>query len=331
MANVVKPTVIAIGLDSAEPDRIDDWIDRGYLPTIGSLRSRGAYCRFKGPTQYRAEQAWTSVLTGCDPRQTGYWTGLQFDAATYHVQHRGTYDYREYPPFYALGPDYRVAVFDMPQTRISDRVDGIQILAWGAHSAGAASASRPTHLIAELSQAYGSHPALNRDHASFWNPLAMMWLRKALETGIRRRAEICRHLLRRERWDLFLTAFSEPHSAGHFFWHLSDERHPLHKANRSAIGDPMLQLFRSIDHAIGEIVAAGPPEASVVLFSPEGMQSNSLDLPSLVFLPELLFRFNFPGEVGLADRQRSARIPPPIDPPKSLGWYRDLYARRHDR
>lgn len=327
----MTPCVIAIGLDSAEPALVEQWADAGYLPTIARLRSEGAYCRLRNPGWYRAEQAWTTVLTGCDPAQTGYRRSLQFDDSTYQVRNVLASDDRVFPPFYALGPEYRVAVLDIPHTAFSDRVEGIQVLGWGARSAGAPTASRPAPLIGELIQTYGRHPALNRDHASFWNPLAMWWLKQALETGIQRRAAMCRDLLRRRRWDLFFTVFSEIHSAGHFFWHQADKRHPLHKAGGRASGDPMLRVLRSVDRAVGEILDAAPRDASVVLFSPEGIQPNHMDLPNLVFLPEILFRFNFPGEVGLADGRRSSRIPLPIVRPKSLAWHRDLYARRADR
>jgi predicted AlkP superfamily phosphohydrolase/phosphomutase len=269
-------------------------------------------------------------LTGCEPRSTGYWTDLRFDPTDYTVREVGAYEYREFPPFYALGPDYRVAVFDVPQAIVVDGVEGIQVLAWGAHSPRSRGVSRPAGLFDELVRAHGTHPAMERDHASFWNPVSRLRLERALALGIERRIAICRDLLGRQRWDLFLTAFGEPHSAGHYFWHLTDERHPLHRSGERIDRDPVLKSYRSVDRAVGDLMAAAPPEASLVLFSQEGMEPNTMDLPSLVFLPELLFRWNHPDAAGLA---LDGLTGPPggiIRRPRSLAWHRDVYARRHD-
>jgi len=87
-------------------------------------------------------------------------------------------------------------------------------------------------------------------------------------------------------------------------------------------------LFQSVDRAIGEIVAVRP-DADVVLFSPEGMEANSVDLPSTMFLPELLYRFSC-GHAGMADGGPTNEPPPSPRLPKALGWHRQLYALRSD-
>jgi predicted AlkP superfamily phosphohydrolase/phosphomutase len=315
---------VAIGLDSADPILLERWIDAGELPTLARLRDTGAYGRISGPGYYRAELAWTTFLTGCEPERTGYWSPLSFDPRTYSVNDIGAYDFREYSPFYALGEGTRVCAFDVPQAVLVDGVDGLQVVAWGAHSPQAPSGSIPADLFAELTSIHGRHPALNRDHAAHWNPVAVAWLRRALQVGIERRAAICVDLLRRERWDLFLTVFSEPHTAGHYFWHLGEE-HPL---GREEGGNELLDLFRRIDAALGSIVAAAPRDARIVVYSLHGMESNSMDLPSMVFLPELLYRFAFPDHVGLAPGEPGTEPPPPIRRPRSLGWPGDVWRRK---
>ncbi len=46
----------------------------------------------------------------------------------------GSYDFSEYPPFYAIGDDFRVAAIDIPQVRLVDGVNGTQVLSYGAHA-----------------------------------------------------------------------------------------------------------------------------------------------------------------------------------------------------
>jgi predicted AlkP superfamily phosphohydrolase/phosphomutase len=320
--------LIAIGLDSADPRLVEMWAGQGHLPNIARLRDQSAYCSLHGPDLYLSEQAWTLVMTGCESRMTGYWSRWKFDPRTYELRDTGAYDFTEYPPFFALGPGYRCAIFDVPQARISERVSGIQVQAWGARSARTTSCSEPPELLPELVRAHGRHPAFDRDHASHWNPVAVAWLNRALLRGIARRGAICRDLLRRERWDLFFTVFGETHSAGHFFWHLSQD-HPLGRRRLAADTDPLLQVFQAVDREIGAILAACPG-ADVLVFSPEGMAANSVDLPSTVFLPELLYRFSF-GHHGLTE-DGPPNIPPPapMTTPLALGWHRAIYGLRAD-
>lgn len=318
--------LIVLGLDSADPILLDTWSRQGHLPNISRLREQGAYCPLRGPDLYLSEQAWTLVLTGCEAGQTGYWSRWKFDPRTYELRDTGAYDFTRYPQFFELGPGPRSAIFDVPQARISGAVEGVQIQAWGARSARTGSGSAPPDLLNQLVQAHGKHPAFDRDHASHWNPLALAWLERALRKGIARRSAICRDLLGRQPWDLFFTVFGETHSAGHFFWHLSQD-HPLAGKHRGA-GDPLLRVFQAVDRAIGEILAAHH-SADVLLFSPEGMAANSVDLPSTVFIPELLYRLSF-GRCGIAGGGHPGASPPPLSVPKALGWHRELYAFRED-
>jgi predicted AlkP superfamily phosphohydrolase/phosphomutase len=63
--------------------------------------------------------------------------------------------------------------------------------------------------------------------------------------------------------------------------------------------DPMLDVFKAVDAGLGEILEAAPKDADVLLFSIYGIAANVLDLPSMAFLPELLFRWSFPGQQAL--------------------------------
>lgn len=321
--------VIAIGLDAAEPVLVERWMDSGKLPTLSRLRDQGVYTRLANFDYCRAEAACTSFLTGCSPWRTGRWAPFKFTGSSYAVENRQAYEFDEYPPFYALGDDYRVAIFDLPQTRLNDRVNGIQVLGWGAHSPRTKRTSVPGGLLEDLTARHGEHPTYEKDHVVLWDQPAMKWLNEGLQTGIARRARICRELLQRERWDLFLTYFGEPHSAGHFFWHLSESDHPLHAPGPSD-ANPLLEVFQAMDKGLAEMLTAAPADARVVLFSDHGMEANSTDLPSLVFLPELLYRWNFPGQFGL-EPGGAGDPPAPVRPRQGRSWTDEVWSRKYDR
>lgn len=328
---VMRKPVIAIGLDAADPSLIEAWMAQGHLKTLSRLREQGAYTRLDTFSHYRAETPWTTFLTGCSPQKTGYWSPVKYYRDRYDVEDVGAYDFAEYPPFYALGDDYQVAVFDMPQSTLAEQAQGVQVLAWGAHSALTPSHSRPAPLFQDLVNQYGEHPVFNRDHADTRNLEALDELRKNLEIGIARRSAICQDLLQRQPWDLFLTIFGETHSAGHFFWHLSQPEHPLypHLAPKAA-SDAMLDVFKATDQAIADILTKAPEDAVVLVFAAHGMGSNVMDLPSMFFLPELLYRLNFPGKFGLASGRLGAPLKPPTTHYKKRGWLGEVWSLKHD-
>jgi predicted AlkP superfamily phosphohydrolase/phosphomutase len=328
----MKTPVIAIGLDAADNSLIEAWMSQGHLKNLCRIRQQGTYTHLRNFDHYRAETPWTTFLTGCSPQKTGYWAPVKLRQGSYDITEIGAYDFTEYPPFYALNEDYRVAIFDVPHSRPSEQVNGIQVHAWGAHSPLASTESQPPQVLHELERQHGKHPTLHKDFASCLDISALHHLRQGLVTGIARRAAICQDLLQRESWDLFLTAFGETHSAAHYFWHLSQPDHPLYSLLADTTDDPLLAVFKAVDQAIGEIVAQVPENAYVLVFSGHGMGSNVMDLPSMVFLPELLYRFNFPGRIGIAAGELGTPLTPPLITGRAKrGSLGALWSLKYDR
>ena len=324
--------LVAIGLDAADPKLVERWMDQGKLPNLARMRQKGAYGRLKTFDYYRAETPWTTFLTGCSPEQTGYWAPLAFHPEQYDVEQIDAYNFDEYQPFYALaGDDRRVAVFDMPQAPLSDNVNGVQALGWGAHAPMTPTHSLPESLLTEVTNQYGDHPVLRKDHASTMDWDALKELQQSLVTGIGRRAAICQDLIQQEPWDLFLTIFGESHAGGHYFWHLSEPDHPLYPLVAHDDDNLLLGTFQAIDQAVGEITDKAPDGANVVVFAAHGMGSNVMDLPSMVFLPEFLYRWNFPGHFGLGwNPAGKLPIKPMSGPRTKRGWLGSTWSLKYD-
>lgn len=324
-----KP-VIAIALDAAEPRSVEKWISQGKLKNLRKLRDQGSFTNLEGFEYPSAEGPWTEFLTGCSPQKTGFWHYYRFKKDTYSIDSHGAYDFQEFPPFYATGESHKVAIFDMPQTRFSEGVNGLDIQAWGSHAPMHGSASSPEELYQELLEKHGKHPLLDNDYLeALRSPDQLETFKQQLKVGIKRRAEICKDLLKREQWDFFLTVFSETHSAGHGFWHYTNPDHPLYPYLKDRMpGDPILETFEAIDDAIGEILAAAPDDANVIVFSAHSMGSNAMDLPSIVFLPEFLYRYSFPGKAALTANKPASALKAPFL--ESKDWVLDIWRQVND-
>jgi predicted AlkP superfamily phosphohydrolase/phosphomutase len=321
--------VIAIGLDSVEPSLLEAWMDAGALPNLARLRAEGVYGRLESADrQFKAEVPWTCFLTGCSARTIGYWGPVVYDPASYGVHDVNAYDFEEYAPFYELGDEFRVAVVDMPQTKLSERVNGIQVLGWGSHSPQSPSASLPAGLLEEIRSRYGEHPLFLEDSIVRWKRDSAQQFLDGLTVGVARRAAICRDLVR-EPWNLFLTVFGEFHSASHYLWHFS-QPHPLARSLPNP-DDPLRRIMQAIDGAIGQIVAEAPQPASVIVFSVHGAEANNMDLTSNLFLPELLYRFSFPGRTALAPPRACPPLRSAPRLPSRNIWMLDAWNLRDER
>ncbi|MEQ9359212.1 alkaline phosphatase family protein [Coleofasciculus chthonoplastes] len=326
-----KNPVIAIGLDAAEPSLLEKWMAQGYLENISRLRQQGIYGRLENFRDSNVETAWTTFATGNPPQKTGFWAHMGLREGTYEFETRAAYNFKEYPAFYALGEEYRVAAFDVPQVRLTDQINGVQVAAWGAHSPQVETGSLPESLYQELVDKHGASPALHNDYAVCLDLKQAFQVEERLKTGIERRSAICQDLLERENWDLFLTVFNDPHSGGHLFWHLSQADHPLYESLRSRVShDPLLAVYQEMDRAIGEILTKAPDDAYIVLFSAHGTGAATIDLPSFIFLAEFLYRFNFPGKWALGYGEVSDPVPPLITKMKWNWWERHVWGTKYD-
>ena len=333
----MKDRVVALGFDSADPSFIAKGIAAGRLRNIKRLRERGASLEFHNRAEYlgqsvpysSTEGAWVALQAGVKPAKTGYWETVKFDPVTYDApsdQETGGYDYREFPPFFALGNDFRVATFDVPVTAVVPDVNGLQLCGWGGHWPFVKRSSHPEPLLGEITKSYGKNPILYKDYGVFWNHRYSKWLEETSIRSIETRTRICLDLLDRDEWDLFFAVFGETHGAFHDLWHASDETHPVHDAWHGDY-DPLMSVFEAADRAVGEIVDRLPDDVSVVCFSAHGGLSNVGDLGSFFFLPELMYRFQFPGRKGFADGDKN-EPPPPLADIKQGHWFGEIWRRK---
>lgn len=322
--------VVAIGLDAAQPPLLEQWMAEGKLENLRRFRERATYGSLENFKDSNVETAWTTFATGCAPQTTGYWAALGLKEGTYETQTYAAYDYKKYPPFMALGENYRVATVDVPQLRLDDGINGVQLAGYGAHSPQVPSQTKPPEMWSELLEKHGSHPGLHDDYTVCLDIKGTLKLRKKLETGIARRTAICQDLLKREPWDLFLTVFGETHGGGHAFWHLSQPEHPLYEAFSHIEEDPLLAMYQGIDTAIATILQELPEQTRVVLFSGHGMGPATIDLPSFVFLPEFLYRYSFPGQCALDFGEPGSPLPPLITKMQWNYWERHVWGTLRD-
>ncbi|MBN3945794.1 MAG: alkaline phosphatase family protein [Nostoc sp. NMS7] len=336
----MKNSVIAIGLDAADPLLLEKWMEQGYLKNLNQLRLQGSYGHLKNTVEYSkkteefyiTECLWTIFNTGCLPNKTGYWSPVEYYKNNYQAIYdstNGGYKYQEYLPFYALLENHNIAIFDLPVTTLCKQVKGVQILGWGGHDPFTPRHSLPPEILPELTQKHGQDLIYQNDIGIWWDKKYRKWLQEALKTNIAKRSAICQDLLTREPWDLFLAVFSETHTAGHDLYSYSQADHPLYSTlkQENDSSDVLLETYQQIDHAIGEIISQTSENSYILIFSLHGMDVNNADLFGMVFLPELMYRLSFPGQTAIATGKINTPPPPMITHPIRNSWLGEIWVK----
>lgn len=334
-----RQRVLALAVDAPNQLLLQQWIDAGDLPNLAQLRARSRCFTLQSEKRFSNEHCWIPVLTGRRRDRWSHWLDA-WDPQAYQFKEASLYDWLQAPLFYALGSRRHVVAFDLAAP-VVDNVQGVQVSGFAVELNESFPQSAPPELMDRLVARYGPDPKLER-HQQVTNAVSqregLSWIvpscyrqdrmqafSEALLASVERRTAACLELLDSEPWDLFIAAYSEIHSAGHILWHLS-QPHPL-SVLRGEAADPMRAVYLAIDESIARLVVAAGEDVTVVVFTLDATVVDSLENARAVFLPEFMYRWNFPGEAALAVGDPQT---PPVAPRLDYQqhWKHEIWALR---
>jgi predicted AlkP superfamily phosphohydrolase/phosphomutase len=271
-----SPTrLLVLGIDAASPDLLDSWTADGTLPNLAALSKRGLVARTRGMEGFFVGSTWASLYTGTNPAQHGLHYQRQLVPGSYRLEDRAAGRFVERDPFWRVlsRAGKRVAVLDVPLSRLEPELNGVQVVEWGGHDAFFGYSTLPPGLASDIEARFGRHPAGVSCDAAGRSAEEYRDFVRSLEGGVQRKGAWSVELLARGGWDLFMQVFTESHCVGHQCWHLHDPAHPAHDAAVAAItGDPLRAVYRAIDREIGALIEAAG-DAHVIVFAAHGMAS----------------------------------------------------------
>jgi len=336
--------VVVIGLDGAEVDWIERWMDAGDLPHFARLRAEGSYGRLKTVAEAFPAAVWSCFLYGVHPGKAHGYTSFPFVPGEYrvhgYVAEGGTY--RPFPAEarYADGTAPRVALIDIPKGTPDDAMNGVTLMNWGTHAAHRDPGSSPTGFMAEVVERFGKYPlAPGEEDFDLETEAFYRRLRTKLIRGSGMKCDLTRWLLAKDEFDLIAVTWGELHAAGHRLYHFMDPDHPQHDPKapeelKTAIRD----VAAGLDTALGELLAALPATATLIVASVHGMMP---EYTPTDILPRFLDRWNGIGEAEAqgTDSLNSKfqtwlhlAVPPPVRSRLKLFapyWFRQNFRGHH--
>jgi predicted AlkP superfamily phosphohydrolase/phosphomutase len=288
--SVVSGGLLLLGLDAAEPELIRRWAADGKLPCIRKVLEAGTTGPLTGVEGFHVGSTWPSFYTGLSPAGHGFHRIEQLASGTYDL-----FRPLDSPtglggvPFWRLASDAgkRVAVLDVPLTRVEPGLNGIHVVEWGGHDSVFGFRTAPPSFAGDVLATVGPYPLPAHCDVERRTVDDFEQFVSGLERAVERKTALTLELLAREEWDLAIQVFSEAHCVGHQCWHLHDPTHPSHDRRlRDALSDPVERVYRAIDAGVGAILERASA-SRVLLFSSHGMRGfHGADF----LLPEILYR-----------------------------------------
>jgi predicted AlkP superfamily phosphohydrolase/phosphomutase len=327
---VHHPRILFLGIDAMDRDLVLQWAGAGILPTFRSLLERGASGPTLNPPGLYVGAVWPSFFTGVSPARHGRYCYEQIVTGTYAVQPFRPSNLKRLPFWdFLSSAGRRVAVVDVPKSPLGTDLNGVQLQDWGTHDPepGCSFQTWPPPLAAELTARFGSEPVGDCNDIERTAAGIEAFCRN-LKARIQAKTAICRELLDRESWDLFLAVFAESHCVGHQCWTLHDQAHPSHDpAVARAVGDPLKAIYAALDTAVADLLLKAGPDTTVIVLASHGMGPH---FDATFMLDQILERLDpQPGALRRAAIRRCRRywrallrrvlrrpqpaVPPPVD------------------
>lgn len=266
--------VVMIGLDAAEIDVINRLISEGRLPHLARLRQDGWCGKLRADPAAFLSMVWPT-FSSAQPMGHHAWY--------YNKLWRPERSQLEYvsPDWLPIGnfvrdlpPDLRVAVLDLPFAADAPvGLNGLYLNGWQCHDDFGKQES-PPGLRAELERRHGK-PRMVPEVFGPQTTRTLRELRAMVCASDAQFGEVCRDVLGREAWDLFLAVFGSTHRGSHYLWDLSqvDLQGTDPEARRELEG-ALADCFESADQALGRILELVGEEARILVFALHGMGPN---------------------------------------------------------
>ncbi len=268
------PPVILIGIDAAEIEVLDRLVAEGRLPNLAKLRQEGRHGRLQTDPPHFLSLVWSTFFCSSRLGEQGWYFNKIWNPDRQCLQYLDPAWLPVEPFWQSLDPSYRIAIMDLPYVAsLPVRPNMTLLNGWQCHD-DFGQRDFPSGLWSELTRRHGK-PRMTAEVFGPQTPTTLLAQREEVLEGNRQFADICREMLSRERFDLFLAVFGLVHRGSHYLWDLSQiDRDKVAGDTRAVLEASLVDCYTSADEELGRVLEAAPPDARVVVFGLHGMGAN---------------------------------------------------------
>lgn len=255
--------LVVFGFDAGDPEFLRRWGSDGTLPNLGRVMQRGCWARTSGPEMFCEHGMWVSLVSGESRAKHGYHYFRQLVPGTYELAPARGRHLDSQPFWRRLGEEQRVAVIDVPDVAAPAPQPGIQLSEWATHFPYFPASTFPTDLIRQIEGSFGPRMFIDEKPESSEEEDREIF--RQLMDRARRKGELCRELLRSDRFDLVVVVFGECHTGGHQFWKYQAEGLGG-ESDTEELAHAVRNIYQAIDNELGCLLdeLGGDPNVFVV-------------------------------------------------------------------
>lgn len=260
-----KEKIFIFGIDGATFSLMNEWIEKGDLPTLESLTKNGTSSVCYSSIPPVSCPAWKCFAAGMNPAKLGIFDLLCRERDTYNIRPARA-DMVDVPDVWDIlgAHKYKVGVFNVPVTYPPHQVNGF-VVSGMLGSYDAPDFTYPPELKREIEKIIDTPYEIEVELKDYPSPDA--WLEKQ-HAITEMKADIAKYLLENKEWDFFITVFYEVDRVQHAFWHFMDKDHPRHAP--SHFENTIRNSYRRMDKILGDILDILGDSATVIVMSDHG-------------------------------------------------------------
>ena len=269
-----RAPVIAIGMDAAEVEVVEELLAQGRMPHLATLRATGCWGRIESQPPDFLSMVWPSFYSSQPLGEHGWYFNKLWRPERQRVEYVNPSWLPNRIFWEGLQPCRRVALLDLPfAARVPEGLNGLYLNGWQSHDDFGAQEFPPGYRA--TLESYNGKSRLAPELFGQQTASTLVSQRSEVVEANRQFGSICADVVRQEPWDLFLAVFGAVHRGTHYLWDLSQitldgvDADTL-KTLRGARDD----CYTSWDSALGDILEVAPRSARLMVFALHGMEAN---------------------------------------------------------
>ena len=265
-----KDKVFVLGIDGLPPQLIFEKYKKS-LPTFAKLMQRGAWARLTTTVPPSSIVAWTSMVSGKDPGQTGIHSYTQKPGPSTTLRLTDSTDVKV-PLLWDILTQHekKTITLNVPLAYPVRPIDGVMVTDFLTPSFNEKSVYPPAMHDTIKKLLGGKDYLFDVSGFTGYKKLDLDNLIAKTYEMTDMHFKVANHLLAKEEWDLFFMVVIGGDRLHHMFWKHID---PAHKnfVPDSKYKDVILDFYRYLDAHLAKMLARIGDDASVLIVSDHGM------------------------------------------------------------
>lgn len=259
--------IFVLGIDGAMPEKIfGEWLDE--LPNIKKLMQNGCYAELNSTIPPLSGTAWTSVVTGKPPADTGIFEYIQRKNNSYDFGLISSASIHGKPLWEIISENNKKAISCfLPITWPVRPFKGELITGFLTPPGEEVQITHPKDLKKEIENNIGGE--LITDIPNFRKLKKDEAVRRLNELSDRH-VDTVKYLIQNRDWDFLISVILPGDKLNHAFWKYQDKLHRGYK-EKSKFRNILKDYYKNLDKRFGEIINLLDKDTIIIVMSDHGI------------------------------------------------------------